>query len=57
MGDWKLVADRKSSWELYELGTDPSEIENIAFKHPKKVQELEDAWNAHASELKAMALK
>ena len=51
------MADRKSPWELYELGTDPSEIENIAFKHPKKVQELEDAWNAHASELKAMALK
>ena len=35
MGNWKLVADRKSSWELYDLNSDPSEIENVAARYPR----------------------
>ncbi len=55
VGDWKLVSGRNSPWELYELGADPVEIDNIARKHPGKVLELEEAWNRQAYVLKEMA--
>jgi arylsulfatase A-like enzyme len=44
VGDWKLVADHKFPWELYDLRTDRSESTNLAAKHPEKVKELERAW-------------
>ncbi len=55
IGDWKLVADHTSPWELYDLSTDRSETKNLAATHPEKAQELEKAWNAHAAEFEAMA--
>ncbi len=57
MGNWKLVADRKSSWELYDLNSDPSEIENVAARYPDKVRELDKTWRTNAGTLKAMALE
>ena len=55
MGDWKLVADHESPWELYDLSTDRSETRNMASTHPDKVLELNKAWHVHAAEFKAMA--
>ena len=46
VGDWKLVADHQSPWELYDLRTDRSESTNLAASHPEKVKELERAWTA-----------
>jgi arylsulfatase len=46
VGDWKLVADHQSPWELYDLRTDRSESTNLAEKHADKVRELERAWTA-----------
>ena len=56
-GDWKLVKTRHTSnqedpavlsdlsdAELYNLKSDISETKSLASKHPKKVQELKDAW-------------
>ncbi len=57
MGDWKLVSDRTSPWELYDLSSDRSETRNMALRYPNKVQELESAWTKHAAEFQAFALQ
>jgi len=46
-GDWKLVAERSKSWELYHLAEDRSETNNLAADYPEKVSELArkyDTW-------------
>lgn len=55
VGDWKLVADHNSPWELYNVAADRSETKNLAAEHPDKVKELEQAWIRHAEELHALA--
>lgn len=45
VGDWKLVADKNSPWELYHLSSDRAESENLAAKRPEKVEELEQVWS------------
>jgi arylsulfatase A-like enzyme len=57
MGDWKLVADHTASWELFDLGKDRSETNNLASSHPEKVEELAQAWNKHAAEFHKLALE
>jgi arylsulfatase len=44
VGDWKIVADYLSPWELYHLAKDPSETKNLAAEMPDKVRELERVW-------------
>ncbi|NQD71300.1 arylsulfatase [Sphingobacterium shayense] len=44
-GDWKLIKQRarkpsETSFELYNLKTDPSESDNVIQKHPKRFQTL-----------------
>lgn len=48
--NWKLVADHKSPWELYDLNTDRSETKNLAKVYPEKVKELDQLWMKHAEE-------
>jgi arylsulfatase A-like enzyme len=55
MGDWKLVADHKKPFELYDLRTDRSESHNLAAELPDKVKELEEAWTRHMEEFRATA--
>jgi len=55
MGDWKLVADHKKPFELYDMRTDRSETHNRAADYPKKVRELEQAWTQHMEEFRAAA--
>ncbi len=57
IGDWKLVADHKSPWELFDLSKDRSETKNLAAEQPEKVKELEAAWNKHAAEFHDLALQ
>jgi len=57
MGDWKLVAERNSAWELYDLSKDRSETRNLAADYPEKVAEMEKAWNQHAEEFNALAMQ
>jgi arylsulfatase A len=40
MGDWKLVDDRKSGYELYNLEDDPSEQKNVSKDNPERKQQL-----------------
>ncbi|MEL6926618.1 MAG: sulfatase-like hydrolase/transferase, partial [Bacteroidota bacterium] len=40
-GDWKLVNNRETKqWELYNLQSDPTEMNNLFDKHPDKFLEL-----------------
>lgn len=55
IGDWKLVADHQSPWELYDLSVDRSETRNLASANPEKVKELEQAWLKHAGEFHTLA--
>ena len=49
-GQWKLVADKApnppfiNNWELYNLGEDRSETNNLAAQYPQKVKELSALW-------------
>ena len=44
-GDWKIsAAGPEGEWELYQLETDRSETENVAARHPDKLQALSTAW-------------
>ncbi|MEQ8847462.1 arylsulfatase [Botrimarina sp.] len=48
-GDWKLVWDKLvGQWELYDLGQDPTEMNNLAADEPDRVEQLARAYNAWA---------
>ncbi|MCB0996139.1 MAG: arylsulfatase [Acidimicrobiales bacterium] len=54
---WKLVALHPrgapyddSEWELYDLGSDPTETHDLAAQLPAKVTELSEAWERAAHE-------
>lgn len=63
-GNWKLVAKTKSpkkfietdenTWELYNLEHDPSEMINLATKHPEKVKQMAEIWHKEALRTKAI---
>jgi len=57
VGDWKLVADHKKPFELYDMRNDRSESHNLAAEHPDKVAELEQAWTRHEKEFRADATR
>jgi arylsulfatase len=43
--DWKLVRlEKDGPWELYDLTTDRTEINNVAESNPKIVHELKKEW-------------
>jgi len=45
-GDWKLVAERKGSWELYNLTDDGTELNDLAEKMPERVAQMEEKFSA-----------
>ncbi|SDG30495.1 arylsulfatase [Dyadobacter soli] len=48
-GDWKLVSDYPSNqWQLYDLKTDRTELQNLAEKEPRRVREMEALYYAWA---------
>ena len=48
VGKWKLVFNKddqkKAKWELYDLGTDPNELNDLAERNPEKAKELANLW-------------
>jgi len=58
MGNWKLVSEAdlnfkaktytSAPWELYDISTDRSELNNVADKHPDLVKKMNDMWEAYA---------
>ena len=57
IGDWKLVADHRKPWELYDLHDDRSETRNQASEQPAKASELEQEWRRHMQEFLELATK
>jgi len=41
---WKLVGIRNGPWELYDVESDGTELENLAARHPKRVAALDRLW-------------
>ncbi|MEX2140818.1 MAG: arylsulfatase [Pirellulales bacterium] len=46
--DWKLVAKNKQPWELYNLQSDRTELNDLAAGMPDKVREMSATWDAWA---------
>lgn len=47
-GNWKLVALKDHSWELYNLSRDRTEMDNLAAKHPDRVRTMSSQWDKWA---------
>ncbi|MGH3504573.1 MAG: arylsulfatase [Nocardioidaceae bacterium] len=54
-GSWKLVTEHRpgaqfsdDEWELYDIGSDPTELVNLAEHRPDIVRELAKKWRAAA---------
>lgn len=43
-GDWKLVSFQSEPWELYDMRTDRTELNNVAAQHPDIVQRMVKQW-------------
>jgi arylsulfatase len=57
VGDWKLVADKNTPWELYDLKTDRGEMHNLAAQHPDKVRDLSGRWERQMENCRQLASK
>lgn len=47
-GDWKLVSKHPGDWELYNLVTDRTEMQNLAAQQPNRVDAMATMWDAWA---------
>jgi arylsulfatase len=55
VGDWKLVADGPGGpWELYDLGTDRTEMHDLASAQPDRVREMSALWETWARRANAI---
>src|ERR1019366_6377293 len=46
--DWKLIATGETGpWELYDLGKDRCELQNLVAAHPDRAQRLAALWQKH----------
>ena len=48
---WKLVALKDRPWELYNLSRDRTEMDNLAAKHPDRVQAMSSLWDKWAGKV------
>jgi arylsulfatase len=56
--DWKLVANKVAApggpheelWELYNLKTDRTELNNLSKTHPERARKMATAWNTWAEQ-------
>ncbi len=52
-GNWKAVGYVNTRWELYDIGKDRSELNDLAGQYPEKVKELDQLFNAWARKVGA----
>ena len=48
VGEWKLVAENKKPWELYDMSADRTETHDLSAARPDKVKELEATYQQWA---------
>lgn len=53
-GDWKLVAEHRGEWELYNLAEDRIEQNNLAASNQSKLNELKMEWERWANDIGAI---
>lgn len=56
-GKWKLVTHRASSWELYDIEKDGTELNDLASEHPEIVKELSALWHDMAKNVDRLSEK
>ena len=55
VGKWKLVAkEAKGLWELYDLESDRTELNNLAGKQPERVKKIAAMWHDFAERTKVL---
>jgi arylsulfatase len=50
-GDWKLVSAKLGRWELFDLGKDRTETNDLSAKHPERVTAMAKEWFRIAEEV------
>jgi arylsulfatase len=53
VGDLKVVAEKASAWELYDLSKDRGEMHNLAAEKPEKLKEMVALWQRLDDEYRA----
>ena len=48
IGDWKLVSKNRGGWELYDMTTDRTEMNNLAATQLDRVKDMSAQWDAWA---------
>ena len=60
-GHWKAVYIPKpagpEAWQLYDLGSDPGEIHDLASTHPEKLKELIEHWDEYVEQNGVLELR
>jgi arylsulfatase A-like enzyme len=54
-GDWKLIAGPGHPSLLFDLGSDPGELRNLAREQPARVADLERRWSAFLASSRKVA--
>ena len=55
MGDWKLVSlTSDTTWQLYDLAHDGSELVNLAARYPDTVRKMDRLWQVWARQNKVL---
>ena len=53
-GDWKILKVPPpvgtGEWELFDLSSDPSEMEDLSDDHPQRLQQLLDDWQSYVEQ-------
>jgi len=47
-GEWKLVSKHPGDWELYNITTDRTEMNDLASQQPARMKEMAAQWDAWA---------
>lgn len=53
-GDWKLASAKGAAWELYDLSSDRSELNDQAGRYPDRFNELKELWHRVAEEVEGV---
>ena len=56
-GDWKIVSAKLGKWELYNIAEDRTELNDLAEKHPRWVEQLVMRWHDIAKNQERLADK